>query len=222
VQEVIMRFLVSTLLSLSLLIPLADAKEKKKIILPDDVLRAKTVLVVVSPQAQTSLLNPNENRTAQEDVEKALMSWGRFNPVLESQEPDLIIAIRKGSENRALSPSISGGPTDNRPVILEPTDGAVRLGVQQGRPSNPIDPASEPQNTGPGLSKQVGASEDTFEVYRGRIGTGDPLDSAPVWRYMAKDALRSPAVPAVDQFRKVVEQADKEAQKQSKSKPQSP
>jgi hypothetical protein len=28
-----------------------------------------------------------------------------------------------------------------------------------------------------------------------------------VWRYMAKGALRSPAVPAVEQFRKVVEQA---------------
>jgi hypothetical protein len=160
-----MRPLVSMLLSLSLLIPLAVAKEKKKIVLPDEVLRAKTVLVVVSPQAQTSLVNPNENRTAQEDVEKALVKWGRFNPVLESQEPDLIIAIRKGCENRALSPSISGGPTDNRPVILEPTDGAVRIGVQQGRP--PIDPSS--LRSGPGLPKQMGASGDTFEVYRGRL-----------------------------------------------------
>lgn len=40
-----------------------------------------------------------------------------------------------------------------------------------------------------------------------------------LWRYMAKDAHRSPNVAAVDQFRKTVEQAEKEAQKPSKKGP---
>jgi hypothetical protein len=44
-----------------------------------------------------------------------------------------------------------------------------------------------------------------------------PLDNVPVWRYVAKDALSSPSVPAVAQFQKVTEQTEKElAQKQQK------
>jgi len=57
-------------------IPFAPAKDKKEI-LPADVLEAKTVLVVIDPNAGISSSSPNENRTAQEDVEKALMNWGR-------------------------------------------------------------------------------------------------------------------------------------------------
>lgn len=52
-------------------------------------------------------------------------------------------------------------------------------------------------------------------MYRGKVEY--PLDSAPVWRYVAKDALSSPSVPAVAQFQKVIEQTEKElAQKQQK------
>ncbi|HXZ81370.1 MAG TPA: hypothetical protein VEG30_15685 [Terriglobales bacterium] len=36
-----------------------------------------------------------------------------------------------------------------------------------------------------------------------------PLDSPPAWRYTAKDALRSPSVPAVAKFRKAIEDAEK-------------
>ena len=61
-----------------LLLPLlsvseADAKNKKKQFLPDHVLRAETVLVVIHPEAGEPLTNPRANRTAQEEVEKALM-----------------------------------------------------------------------------------------------------------------------------------------------------
>ncbi len=37
----------------------------------------------------------------------------------------------------------------------------------------------------------------------------DPLDSPPVWRYMAKDCLREPGVTAVEEFRKAIAQAEK-------------
>jgi hypothetical protein len=57
-----------------------------------------------------------------------------------------------------------------------------------------------------------------LEVYRG--GVGYSLDSPPVWRYIAKDALRSPSVPAISQFQKAVDEAQKAAnQKQKKQKP---
>jgi hypothetical protein len=55
---------------------------------------------------------------------------------------------------------------------------------------------------------EAGPSEDTFALYRGRADY--PLDSPAVWRFSAKDALSSPAVPAVDQSLKAL------AQKQQK------
>jgi hypothetical protein len=43
------------------------------------------------------------------------------------------------------------------------------------------------------------------------IGKRDhPLDTAAVWRYTAKDGLRSHDVPAVDEFKKAITQAEKE------------
>jgi hypothetical protein len=198
---------------LVLLILPAHAKDKKKIPLPDYVLRARTVLVVVDPDAGISPLNPNENRIAQDDVEKALMSWGRFSPVMDAQTADLVITVRRG-HGKVVNPTIGGVPND-RPVILQPSDGGIRIGGQQGRPSPVSDPgANEPQQTGPYPRTEVGPSEDTFAVYRG--GVEYPLDSSPVWRYSAKDALNSPNVPAVAQFRKLVEEAEKQQQRRQK------
>jgi hypothetical protein len=54
-----------------------------------------------------------------------------------------------------------------------------------------------------------------FALYRGRADY--PLDSPAIWRYTAKDALSSPSVPAVAQFREVIDQSLKAlAQKQQK------
>jgi hypothetical protein len=36
-----------------------------------------------------------------------------------------------------------------------------------------------------------------------------------VWRYIAKDALRGPNVPAVDQFRKAIDDSEKAAAKKA-------
>ena len=66
--------------------------------------------------------------------------------------------------------------------------------------------SAQPQ--GPSPQIEVGPSEDTFAVYRG--GQDSPLNSSPVWRYTAKDALRSPSVPAVDEFRKLIIEAEKQ------------
>jgi len=45
-------------------------------------------------------------------------------------------------------------------------------------------------------------------VYHGK--QNNALDTPSVWRYSAKDALRSPGVPAVDEFRKVIVEAEKQ------------
>jgi hypothetical protein len=62
---------------------LAIAGNKKRILVPDYVLRAPTVRVVIDPDAGTSMKSPQANKTAQDDVEKALMKWGRLSPVIE-------------------------------------------------------------------------------------------------------------------------------------------
>jgi hypothetical protein len=56
------------------------------------------------------------------------------------------------------------------------------------------------------MGNEIGASEDTFEVYRG--GIEYPLDSSPVWRYIAKDSLQAPGVTAVEEFRKAIAKAE--------------
>jgi hypothetical protein len=177
----------------------ATAKDKKKASLPDYVLKASTVLVVVMPDAGEPIDQPMANSTARENVEKALMQWGRLRLVMDGQESDLVIAVRTGSSK--MVPTIKGGPIDNRPGVAQPTDGGIRIGAQHGHPVS--DPS--PQNS-PHLSKEIGPSEDTFEVYRG--GVEDPLDSSAVWRYTAKDCLRAPQVSAVEEFRKAIAEAE--------------
>src|SRR5215471_5579138 len=157
------------------------AKKKNKQELPDLVLNAQTVLVVIHPDAGEPVTNPTANRTVQENVENALTKWGRFHLVMSPQTADLVIAVRKG---HAGGPTIRNSPADDRPVILQPNDGGVRTGAQQGRPPGVSDPGLGPQDRGPHIGNEIGSSEDSFEVYLG--GIEYPLDAPPVWRYMGK------------------------------------
>jgi len=187
----------------------AIAGGKKKILLPDYVLKAHTVRVIIDPNAGTSMTAPQANKTAQDEVEKALMKWGRLRPVVEGMPADLVITVRKGS-GKTVQPTISGEPTNDRPVVVQPTDGGIRIGAQQGRSPNTTQPP--PEDTRPRPQTEVGPAEDMFAVYQGSVGLG--LDGAVAWHYSSKDALRSPDVPAVAEFRKIIEAAEK--QKQSK------
>jgi hypothetical protein len=198
------------LLVVLLFTSLAIAGGKKKNLLPDYVLKAHTVRVIIDPDAGTSMTAPQANKTAQDEVEKALMKWGRLAPVMEGMPADLVITVRKGS-GRIVQPTISGEPTNDRPVAVQPTNSGIRIGAQQGRSPNATQPP--PQDTKPTPSMEAGPPEDMFVVYEGSVGSG--LDGAPAWHYSAKDALRSPDVPAVGEFRKIIE----EAEKQKKSKP---
>ena len=202
-----MRVLLIVLLSTSL----AIAGNKKKPLLPAYVLKARTVAVLIDPNAGTSATSPLANKTAQEDVEKALMKWGRFTPVMDTQTADLVITVRKGS-GKIVQPTIGGLPTNDRPVVVQPTDSGIRLGGQKGRPPDSTQPA--PQDTNPHPQTEIGPSEDMFVVYEGHA-RGAFNQQSPAWRYLAKNALRSPEVRAVAEFRKLID----EAEKQNKSKP---
>jgi len=185
------------------------AKNKKKPTLPDLILKAQTVYVVIPPDAGEPLTDPTANRTAEDAVEKAIMKWGRFRLVPGSQTADLIIAVRKG---HAAGPTIRNSPADDRPVIIQPTgEAGTRVGGHQGRPPDLSDSGlGGPADRGPQISNQIGPSEDAFEVYMG--GVDYPLDAPPLWRYVAKDALKAPRVDAVEQFRKAINESEQQRQ----------
>lgn len=192
----------------------ASAKKKDKVYLPDFVLKAQTVLVVILPDAGEPLDDPTANRKAQEEVEKAFMKWGRFRLALNADQADLVVGVRKGT-GKIANPTISGGPVDSRPGTIETTDNQIRIGVQQGHPPNVSDPGPATGSSGPNdrvhTGMQAGAADDTFQVYQG--GVQYPLDNAPVWKLIAKDGLKPPTVAAVENFRKAVEESEKAAQR---------
>jgi hypothetical protein len=201
------RRLCSLLVPLLLLACAANGKDKHKSALPEYVLRAQTVRVVIDPNAGEPLDQPQANATARDNVEKALMDWGRFRLVLDGGESDLVIVIRTG-DGRMSRPTMRGGPIDQRPGVGQSTDSDIRIGAQQGQPPPLGGPGSYPQNQRPRMGTEIGPIEDSFEVYRG--GMDDPLDSPPVWRYIRKDCLRpNPHVPAVEEFRKAVAESEK-------------
>src|SRR4051794_33974730 len=153
---------------------LAGAKDKKKAVLPTEVLQARTILVIVDPDAGMSPEAPLENRNARDEVEKSLLKWGRFRPAVDASDADLIVSIRKGSKTMA-RPTVGGIPNNNRPVIFGPP---------QTGPDISSGPEAAPNgypSQGPHPQMEGGAPEDLFFVYRGQ--RGNPLSYPPVWRY---------------------------------------
>lgn len=204
-----MRFrLASALLIAVLLASTAPAKDKKKdkALFPPEILRARTAVVVIDPDAGEPLDEPYANANARTAVEKALMEWGRFDLLTQGQETDLIIVVRTGN-GKAMRPSVRGGSIDQPPIRGESTDSTIRIGAQHGQPP-PLQGQTLPDPIpGPHVGNEVGPSEDMFEVYRGNIP--NPLDSGPVWRYIGKKCLREPKVTAVEEFRKAIAEAEK-------------
>ena len=209
-----MRFIALALLLSS---SLAIAKDKKKVLLPVDVLQARTVLVVVDPDAGVDPQDPNANRLARTNVEQALIKWGRLTPVQDGYTADLIIMVRKGNGKIAQG-TIGGTPVNGIPPVgigssTTPTESTTRAAVrwgQSGIPNDPSNAGTSPSTPSP--QTEVGSTQDMFAVYRG--GNVDPnsspLDAPAVWRYTAKGALDSPSVPAVEAFRKAIADSEKQ------------
>jgi len=189
-------------------------KKNEKQPLPDVVLKAQTVFVTIEPGANEPASDMTANQKTVKDVEEALMKWGRFRLALNAETADIVIAVMKGT-GKAASHTVRGGPVDSRPVILDKTDNQIRIGGQQGRPD--ATQTNDPNTDGrahPGM--QVGGEDDLFKVYLGNVQY--PLDSSPVWSYMGHDALKAPSVPAVEQFRKAVEESERVAARKQQEK----
>ena len=182
------------------------AKNKKKVVLPTDILEARTVLVVIDPDAGLELEAPNANRNARDAVEKALKQLGTFHPSERRFHRRPGYLVRKGNGKMAQQ-TIGGIPNNRRPGVYQPVDPGGPPDASRGTPTVSGDP-TRPQAPDPHPQLEVGPTEDMFVVYRGK--RDDALDPPAVWRYTAKDALRAPAAPAVDEFRKVVAEAEKQ------------
>ncbi len=206
-----MRTAVGTVLALiPLLCTTALAGGKPKRVLPAYVRTARTVAVLVDPDAGVSLDDPRANQVAKKDVETALLNWGRYEPVIGSENADLIIVVRKGSKH-LVDQTISDPRQNGRAGVINPTSDGIGIGAQHGA-QPPLSSGAHASQSGTGNahpSTEVGDTEDSFVVYDGK--TDKPLDGAPAWRFTAKDALKPHAVPAVDEFRKAVAEADKAA-----------
>jgi len=123
----------------------------------------------------------------------------------ETINADLIMVVRKGG--KAVKPTIGGGTHNDRPVIVNPSgNGDIDVGVRVGTPPSTSRSDSN-RSDRPTSRTEVGPTEDVLSVYR--AGEDYPLDAPPLWRYASHDGLRHPSVPAVEKFRKAIEEAEK-------------
>jgi hypothetical protein len=198
-----MRKSIVAVIAATLLVSLAQAKDDKekdkKTLLPPTFLRARTVAVTIDPDAGISPTDPNANQTAQKDVEVALANWGRFTPTLDSDHADLVIILRKGSGKLATG-TVTDPRQNNRVGGVTRTDDNITIMGRTPPPGSAGPPSGSPESPHP--QAQVNDINDSFVVedvngYR--------------WRYDAKDALHHHDVPAVDKFRKAIEEAEKTA-----------
>jgi hypothetical protein len=188
---------VSTLLALTFLVTLGFAKDKTKNTLPPYVLQAKTVAIIIDPNAGMSVDDPQANVRAQKDVEAALLKWGRFDLVSETKSADLIVVVRKGN-GRPMDDAMADARQNNGGDGINSTGRGGSMGPPRGSlPPSPADTQSQ---------ARIGLAEDFFAVFK---GGQNPLDANPAWKYMGTDGLSPQTVPAVAAFKKAVAAAEK-------------
>ena len=203
------RSLFTLLSALILCSSFALAKDKQKNAISPLILAARSVSVIIDPEAPTVADDPLANQTARRDVEIALANWGRFQTNIAGQPSDLIIVIRRG-HNRLADVGIPDSRQHDSAGSINPLDNGIQIGARQGQPT---DPATGQPITGkaPAGQAEIAGPDDLFSVYDGTQPR--PLDTPALWRYNAQDGLRSHAVPAVGAFRKAVTDAEKAAAK---------
>ncbi|HSY11477.1 MAG TPA: hypothetical protein VK976_04745 [Verrucomicrobiae bacterium] len=177
-----------------------------------DILDARTIAVVAYPSSAAG--DSQENQRSRLEVQNAMRQWGKYQVVADASVADLIMVVRKGHAQAATI----GGPTGTSPATVDPLGSGVNIGVHRGQNPTLSRSDSSQISSQPRSGSEVGSPDDLLEVYRGRqplSGDGSrdatqyPLDEPAVWTYTAKDALKSPKIEAVAEFRKAVEAAEK-------------
>ena len=200
----------------------AFSKNDKPMV-PRYILDARTVAVIIDPNAGISPSDPNANQTARQDVEHALLKWGRFTTVLDPADADLVIVLRR-SHGKLAERTISDPRQNSRPGDVSHSDDGLSIGVQSGGPPpsrsgttpNPNAPPIAEPGGGAHPQTEIGNTADAFLVFEGNHRFDE--DGIPGWRWVQKNGLHPHDVPAVDEFRKALEEAEKQAAAQQKAK----
>jgi hypothetical protein len=149
------------LFAVSLLVSFGFAKDKKPS-LPAYVLSAKTVAVIIDPSTGISVDDPRANQDAQKDVEAALLSWGRFEPVQSRESADLIIVVRKGS-GRMTNETVPDAGQNNRIGMGSPGNNGGSAGGRGMPDQSGMGGGQQSHNP----QMEVGHAYDSFVVYKG-------------------------------------------------------
>jgi hypothetical protein len=184
------------LIALGFLVSFGFAKDKNKNTVPAYVLQAKTVAVIVDPEAQFSRDDPHADFMAQKGVEAALLKWGRFQLVSEARDADLLVVVRKGN----------GRSMDDMTPDSRQGNGGVdspRTGTMPQQPGMPGNGTGQPP---PGTG--FGITQDSFTVFK---SGDDPRSATPGWKYFGENGLDPGTVPAVAAFKKAIAAAEKAA-----------
>jgi hypothetical protein len=195
----------STLVTMGLLIGVPGLSKSKDKTLPQYILEAHTVAVIIAPGTETDPEDPQANVIAQRDVEAALTKWGRFQPVDTTVGADLIIVVRRGhvrpADQLMSDPRQGQAGSVNSPNNRPPSSGPAGMGqYPQGQ---------SPQSQVPQVPTETNRTDDSFIVFDGRADRR--MEGAPGWKYTGQDGLHAHNVPVVESFKKAVIAADKAA-----------
>jgi hypothetical protein len=126
-----------------------------------------------------------EDRQAIADVQTAIDKWGRYHLTMRRSEAEIVIQVSKG---RLASAQVRAGGSI----------GSVPNGVE-------FPPGSRTEtSTRVGAGGEIGPPDDLFWVYQ--VDTRGEL-SAPYWRMMKKDGLKTPDLELFKKFKEDVEAA---------------
>ena len=134
--------------------------------------------------------NPNvipDDRRAIFDVEQQLKNWHRYSVVLERNQADLVLLVRKGRIASATG----------------------RVGVNVGtsprqRGQAQPDPTRDDPSVALGAGAEAGPADDILEVF---ILDPDGHLNGPIWTRTLSDGLDAPTVPLFQQLKQAVDTA---------------
>lgn len=168
----------STLLFVGLLMTVPALAKGKDKTLPQYILEAHTVAVIVTPGSDIDPEDPQANLIAQKDVEAALIKWGRLQPVSSTLGADLIIVVQRGHA-RSVDTAL-GDPRQNQPAGTYPSNNGGGGGAGAQPPNGRLPtmggqdgmgqrtPGQPTQSPVPQVPTEVGRTDDSFEVFDGR------------------------------------------------------
>lgn len=186
------------LLSVCLLLALAATgfaqKNKKKSEIPQSVVVAQFVYVTSFHGDRFDRRTTYEDRQAITNVEEAVQKWGRYRIALRPDEADIMLVVRPGE--MAASHMGVGIPIDV---------GGTRIGTT---------PSGTPTSTGPNIGAGGDISNAPDDMLLVSLRAVEPANEASfVWRRSQHNGLfgRNPGL--LQEFRKQVEEAEKQAKK---------